>query len=174
MKSWGRLPMNMVQMWTNRRCDMVFTNMRMGQRPLSSCINIQSDLSTVTTIRSEKSEGLFGSIGNLLRGNRGGDTNNTVSSSHPNMQIFLPLISILAGTTTRRVQNPSTSSMALFTYLLPSLIRSLDCGYRYEYVLGYDKGDPFYDSDKVHNIQSQPPYLLYQIILPNYNTCFRE
>ena len=36
--------------------------------------------------------------------------------------------------------------MALFTYLLPSLIRTLDCGFRYEYVLGYDLGDPFYDN----------------------------
>ena len=39
--------------------------------------------------------------------------------------------------------------MALFTLLLPSLTRSLDCGFRYEYVLGYDKGDAFYDSEEV-------------------------
>jgi hypothetical protein len=32
-------------------------------------------------------------------------------------------------------------------YLLPSLLRTLDCGFRYEYVLGYDQGDQFYDSD---------------------------
>ena len=29
------------------------------------------------------------------------------------------------------------------------LIRTLDCGYRYQYVLGYDKGDLFYDSKEV-------------------------
>jgi hypothetical protein len=38
--------------------------------------------------------------------------------------------------------------MALFIYMLPSLIRTVDCGFRYEYVLGYDKGDQFYDTDE--------------------------
>ena len=37
-------------------------------------------------------------------------------------------------------------------YLLPSLVRSLDCGFRYEYVLGFDKGDPFYDSKEVTSL----------------------
>lgn len=66
----------------------------------------------------------------------------------PNFDQSLPLISVLAASTTRKVNNPSTSKLALFTYMLPSLIRTIDCGYRYEYVLGYDKGDPFYDSDE--------------------------
>ncbi len=60
-----------------------------------------------------------------------------------------PLIAIMAATTTRKVIDPSTSNMALFTYLLPSLIRTIECGFRYEYVLGYDVGDPFYDTDEV-------------------------
>jgi hypothetical protein len=60
----------------------------------------------------------------------------------------LPLIAIMAATTTRRVSNPSTKKLALFLYLLPSLARTIDCGFRYEYVLGYDVGDPFYDSEK--------------------------
>ena len=71
------------------------------------------------------------------------------SSSDPRPAAKIPLIAIMAATTTRRVKSPSTKNMALFTYMLPSLIRSLDCGYRYEYVLGYDKGDPFYDSEEV-------------------------
>lgn len=58
----------------------------------------------------------------------------------------LPLIAIMAGSTTRRVENPGTESIALFTVLLPSLLRSLDCGYRYIYMLGFDAGDGFYDS----------------------------
>jgi hypothetical protein len=37
-------------------------------------------------------------------------------------------------------------NLALFQYLLPSLVRTADCGFRYAVVLGYDKGDPFYDS----------------------------
>ena len=58
----------------------------------------------------------------------------------------LPLIAIMAASTTRNVKNPGTSNMALFTVLLPSLLRSLDCGYRYVYMLGYDANDAFYDS----------------------------
>jgi hypothetical protein len=59
----------------------------------------------------------------------------------------LPLIAIMAATTTRRIATPSTRKLALFLYLLPSLSRTVDCGFRYEYVLGYDVGDPYYDSD---------------------------
>jgi len=58
----------------------------------------------------------------------------------------LPLISVLAASTSRKIAKPSTKKMALFTYLLPSLIRTVDCGFRYEYVLGYDAGDLFYDT----------------------------
>ncbi len=59
----------------------------------------------------------------------------------------LPLISILAGSTTRKIAKPSTKKLSLFTFLLPSLVRSIDCGFRYEYVLGFDAGDPFYDTE---------------------------
>jgi hypothetical protein len=68
----------------------------------------------------------------------------------------LPLIAVIAATTTRKVKNPSTKNLALFTLLLPSLMRSLDCGFRYEYVLGYDVGDPFYDSTNVSSYSSVP------------------
>jgi len=57
------------------------------------------------------------------------------------------LISILAASTSKKVERPSTKNLSLFTYLLPSLIRTLDCGFRYEYTLGYDIGDPFYDTE---------------------------
>lgn len=58
-----------------------------------------------------------------------------------------PIIAIMAATTTRKVQQPSTKTIALFIFLLPSLIRTLDCGYTYVYVMGYDIGDPFYDTN---------------------------
>lgn len=61
----------------------------------------------------------------------------------------LPLIAIMAGTTSRKMKDPNIKMMSLFTYLLPSLIRSLDCGFDYLFVLGYDKGDKFYDNEKV-------------------------
>ena len=75
------------------------------------------------------------------------------SSSDPNALLnlspLLPFISVLAATTTRKVAAPSTSNLALFKLLLPSLVRTLDCGFRYEYVLGFDQGDAFYDSKEV-------------------------
>ena len=71
------------------------------------------------------------------------------SPVHSNQVPSLPLIAIMAATTTRKVSKPSTKNLSLFMYLLPSMIRTLDCGFRYEYVLGYDKGDPFYDSAEV-------------------------
>ena len=52
----------------------------------------------------------------------------------------------MAATTTRKMRKPSTKTLALFLYLLPSLVRTVDCGFRYEYVLGYDEGDQFYDT----------------------------
>jgi hypothetical protein len=63
-------------------------------------------------------------------------------------QAKLPLIAVLAATTTRRVSKPAIPKIALFTLLLPSLVRSLDCGFRYVYVMGYDVADPFYDNKK--------------------------
>ena len=59
----------------------------------------------------------------------------------------LPLIAIMAATTTRKITQPSTKKLALFLYLLPSIARTIDCGFRYEYTLGYDQGDPYYDSE---------------------------
>jgi hypothetical protein len=60
-----------------------------------------------------------------------------------------PLIAILSGSTSRSENNPSNSTLSVFTIMLPSLMRSLDCGFRYVVVIGFDKGDPFYDSKKV-------------------------
>lgn len=59
-----------------------------------------------------------------------------------------PLIAVLAATTTRRVKQPAIHKIALFTLLLPSLVRTLDCGFSYVYVMGYDVGDPYYDNKK--------------------------
>lgn len=60
-----------------------------------------------------------------------------------------PLIAIMAASSTRAVVTPTVKSMALFHYLLPSLTTSLDCGFRYVFILGYDEGDVFYDSPRV-------------------------
>ena len=49
------------------------------------------------------------------------------------------------------MKNPSTKNLAVFSFLLPSLTRTVDCGYRYLFVLGYDKGDPYFDNAAVSN-----------------------
>jgi hypothetical protein len=42
MLSWGSLPMNYVETWRSRRCDLVFTTERMSARPLSTCPNLNA------------------------------------------------------------------------------------------------------------------------------------
>ncbi|CAM9902964.1 unnamed protein product [Hapterophycus canaliculatus] len=56
-----------------------------------------------------------------------------------------PLIAVCAGSTTRGVPFPDEQSLALFRFLLPSLARTADCGFRYVAVIGYDVGDGFFD-----------------------------
>jgi hypothetical protein len=121
-KTWGQLSKEDIDAWnTDRHCDFVFTAELISQRPLSSCL--------------------------INTGNISVDD----PQSHPNMSPTLPLIAIMAGATTRKIKNPTIENLSLFNYLLPSLIRTLDCGFRYEYYLGYDKGDPFFDNEEVSN-----------------------
>ena len=108
MQSWGHLPLNMMDTWKSKHCDIVFSNLRMGLNKLSKC--------------------------------------NTTSHKKKERE---PLIAIMAATTSRKMSNPSPKTMSIFTFLLPSLIRSLDCGFSYMFVLGYDKGDKFYDNEEV-------------------------
>jgi len=113
--------MNLIDTWKQRNCDLVFTAQRMMSKPLSTCPNQKLPSSSGSSGSSSK------------KGKNEADS--------------MPLISVMAATTTRKVSQPSTKNLALFTYLLPSLVRTLDCGFRYEFVLGFDKGDPYYDSD---------------------------
>ena len=72
-----------------------------------------------------------------------------ISNYYESSSATLPLIAVILGSTSRHIQPRVIKNMPLFLYLLPSLIRSLDCGYRYEVVLGYDIGDAFYDTKDV-------------------------
>ena len=114
MQSWGTLPMNYVDVWRSRGCDLVFSAQRMGSRPLSNCLNhlesrsnqagpyLSTTTITTTTSLTQKEKSL---------------------EEHPNMRKSLPLIAIMAATTTRKVKKPTLKNLSLFTYLLPSLIR---------------------------------------------------
>ena len=139
------------------RCDMNFSVKRMSSRPLSKCLNTDKSIARPRQTYSDKRSNNNNKNSTTAVRTSGSFLLRTILSTVEvkdedvlhNLASDLPLVSVMAATTTRRVQNPSPSNMALFMYLLPSLVRSLDCGYRYEYVLGYDKGDPFYDTVEV-------------------------
>lgn len=59
---------------------------------------------------------------------------------------YTPHIAIMMGATTKRVAAPSTNNMALFTVSLPSIAKTVECGFRYTVFVGYDAGDVFFDS----------------------------
>ena len=65
----------------------------------------------------------------------------------PENNKLLPLIAILAATTSRSMKNPILEKLLIFDKLLPSLTKTLDCEFRYVFVLGFDLGDPMFDSD---------------------------
>lgn len=190
LKSWGQLPMNMIESWGQRQCDLAFTAARMSRKPLATCIGKTRHASgtwiasvpidgSSSVVPQQSAAGKVSTILTSLFGNRFSTSNNTsaisksatatataTSGSETYSDIkSLPLIAIMAASTTRRIKDPSTSNLALFTLMLPSLIRTLDCGYRYMYVLGFDKGDPFYDSDEVSlfhiYVYTYPQELLY-------------
>ena len=72
-------------------------------------------------------------------------TSTSASTSIPTA----PLIAIMAASTSKGANFTHTSpfqSISLFTTLLPSLLCSLDCHFRYVFVLGYDIGDTFFNS----------------------------
>lgn len=70
-------------------------------------------------------------------------------SNHVKNDFASPLIAVMVGSTSRKIDKPHVHKLTLFTYTLPTLIRTIDCGFRYVVVLGYDIGDVFYDSHMV-------------------------
>ena len=47
-----------------------------------------------------------------------------------------------------RARAHNTASQAAFLYALPSLVRTAQPGFRYVVVMGYDRGDPWYDTPR--------------------------
>jgi hypothetical protein len=76
--------------------------------------------------------------------------NCTRSKAHLNAAVKpLPLIAITAATTTRNASKLHLDNLPAFTIMFPSLSRTLECGYRYLFVLGYDDNDSFYSLPEV-------------------------
>ena len=153
-------------LFLSSRCDYHITIHHMSARPLSNCLNINIAFKK-NILKNDSMSSEAERMGTRTKSSRNNKnvretlqemddsssttilSRNTTGDALFNLAADLPLISIMAATTTRKIVDPSTSNLALFLYLLPSLVRSLDCGYRYEYVLGFDAGDPFYDSKAV-------------------------
>ncbi|GMH82044.1 hypothetical protein TL16_g09129 [Triparma laevis f. inornata] len=59
-----------------------------------------------------------------------------------------PLLAICTGVTSRGVGAPDRhpGHLALFQKLMPSIVKTYDCDIDYLVVMGFDKGDEFYDS----------------------------
>lgn len=57
-----------------------------------------------------------------------------------------PIVAILLGATSSKVDAPSPHTMALFTVALRSIAKTVECGFRYTVYVGYDAGDAFYDT----------------------------
>lgn len=58
MRSWGQLPLNYIEAWKERKCDLVFTAERMGSRTLSYCPDLQNaGNSTAATVAKAKKTG---------------------------------------------------------------------------------------------------------------------
>ena len=60
-----------------------------------------------------------------------------------------PLLAICSGVTTRGIQQSDRhpGHLALFLKLMPSIVRTFECDVEYAVVVGYDRGDEFYDTE---------------------------
>lgn len=66
----------------------------------------------------------------------------------------LPLIAVMSATTSRHVKDPSNATLSLMKTMLPSLIFSLDCGFQYVVVLGFDDSDNFFNSTRGNSMMT--------------------
>ena len=114
MKSWGQLPMSYVDAWRDRSCDLIFSEQRMGSKTLSSCPHVPSMLRRNDSTITQSKEAAKNDSKHITA---------PPSFAHSNMHDNLPLIAIMAATTTRKVNKPNTKSLSLFTYLLPSTLK---------------------------------------------------
>lgn len=137
LHSFGSMPKQVQHQFHQHHCDIYFTSIRIKSKPLPTC----TTGAAVFTVNDTLNTPLHSASANTAN-----------STATPTTGIeSLQLIAIMAATTTRNVIKPSTSNLSCFTTLLPSILISVDCGFRYIVVLGYDAGDTFYDSDEGRN-----------------------
>ena len=67
-------------------------------------------------------------------------------------QSTLPIIAVVTDASSNGLVYPSIETLPLFTTMLPSLIRSLDCGFDYLVIIGFSTDDEYYSTQKVRFI----------------------
>lgn len=120
--SWGSLPVVLQKNWTQMRCDDVVST----------------------------------SVANFRRRNNEPAPRKRVLPPLTDCPVptneTLPLIALCCGTTTRTKKgwvekvSKDLATLALFKHLLPSFKNTLECGFRYVVVVGYDVGDRWWDA----------------------------
>eukprot|EP01036_Dinobryon_divergens_P027332 gene27333-36092_t len=75
-----------------------------------------------------------------------------------------PLIAILAATTSHKIDNFSTLESALHNKLIRSIRNTVECGFRYVLLLGYDIGDKHFDNNS--NRKALEAFVRHDFILP--------
>ena len=115
---------NVVQ-WMNHKCNPEMWRRLVRVAPYPSC----GQRASPSSVRSPACAGL-----------------RTCAHRHSRNASYSPHIAIVLGATSRNLPIPSVDNMALFTISLPSIVKTVECGFRYTVFLGYDVGDPFFDS----------------------------
>lgn len=115
-----------VEAWMHHNCDLAMWQQHVELAPYPSCDNA----STATSLLNTPS----------CAGYR------TCTKQFVRDAVATPHVAIMMGATAKNVNAPSTSNMALFTLSLPSIAKTVECGFIYTVFVGYDVGDPFYDT----------------------------
>lgn len=127
--SFGSATKAAITIWKDYKCNKLLESKLSMLNPLAECSS--------TPLRADDVSG-------------GGDTLATESTFEVNKKaVNMPLIAILVRVSTRQVDRPSLRDLDLFTVSMPSLSSSLECGFRYSVLLGYDVGDRYFDSEEV-------------------------
>jgi hypothetical protein len=161
--SWGTLPANEQKLWASFGCDTAFIPQALVSDSDSEwCLGMVKKhkvvafktwgslpFELVDTWRKKNcdiSMGVQQRVVERLAGHcstqKPADWRKQVPTTVPDSE---PVVAVLAASTTRTIRYPSTASLALCNFLLRSLVRTAECGYKYVYVLGYDVGDPYFD-----------------------------
>ena len=125
MKTWGSLPANMQDTWKQRTCDLVFTAARMGKRDIAKCTGKEAPGLSLSGLGGSTSSD-SGSGGGASSSSSGSSKKGlsswfgTMKQSESDNEAYfatLPLIAVMAATTTRCVCVCLGVSVCAYTFM---------------------------------------------------------